>query len=49
MKLLVDKHSEVYLNSILLETLKDYNIEYNIIRYLFLFIKLSYFIYTNYL
>ena len=29
---LKDKHSGIYLNSVLLETLKEYNIKYNITR-----------------
>jgi hypothetical protein len=36
MKDLSDVHSGVYINKVLLEALKDYNIEYNIIRYLIL-------------
>jgi hypothetical protein len=39
MKDLLDVYSRVYMNKALLEALKDYNIEYNIIRYLiFIFI-----------
>jgi hypothetical protein len=37
MKDLSDKHSGVYMNSVLLEALKHYNIEYNINRYLVFF------------
>jgi hypothetical protein len=36
MKPLTKKHSGVYMKDVLLETLRDYNIEYNITRYLFL-------------
>jgi hypothetical protein len=32
MKDLKDKHSGLYLKEVLLDTLKDYNIEYNITR-----------------
>lgn len=32
MKDLKDKHSDLYLNKVLLETLREYNIEYNITR-----------------
>jgi len=32
MKDLSDAHSGAYMNTVLLEALKDYNIEYNIIR-----------------
>ena len=32
MRDLKDKHSSVYLNEVLLESLKDFNIEYNITR-----------------
>jgi hypothetical protein len=32
MKDLSDIHSSAYMNSVLLETLKEYNIEYNITR-----------------
>ena len=35
MKDLKDKHSRAYLLEVLLETLKDYNIEFNITRYVF--------------
>ena len=38
MKDLKDKHSRAYLLEVLLETLKDYNIEFNITRYVFPFI-----------
>ena len=36
MKDLKERHSGLYLNEVLLETLRDYNIEYNIARYLLL-------------
>jgi len=35
MKPLIEKHSGVYMQEVLLETLRDYNIEYNITRYLY--------------
>ena len=35
---LLDVHLGVYINKVLLKALKEYNIEYNIIRYLFLFL-----------
>jgi len=36
---LKDIYSGKYINKVLLETLKDFNIEYNIIRYVFIFKK----------
>lgn len=45
MKDLKERHSGLYLNEVLLETLRDYNIEYNITRYLLLtLLKKNYFI-----
>jgi hypothetical protein len=38
MKDLKNKHSGAYMFSVLLETLKQYDIEYNITRYLFFII-----------
>ena len=38
MKDLSDVHSGVYMNKVLLEALEQYNIEYNIMRYLILFL-----------
>ena len=34
-----DIYSGKYINEVLLETLKDFNIEYNIIKYIFIFKK----------
>jgi hypothetical protein len=42
MKDLKDIHSGIYMNLVLLEALKDYNIEYNITRYVIIFYKKIY-------
>jgi len=36
---LKDIYSKKYINKVLLETLKDFNIKYNIIKYIFIFKK----------
>jgi hypothetical protein len=38
MKSLSDIHSRSYMNKVLLEALIDFNIEYNIIKYIFIII-----------
>ncbi len=42
MKPLIKKHSSVYIKEVLLETLQDYDIEYNIIRYINVFYIIIY-------
>jgi hypothetical protein len=36
---LKDIYSGKYINEVLLETLKDFNIKYNIIRYIYIYLK----------
>jgi hypothetical protein len=40
MRELSDIHSGIYMNSVLLETLKEFDIEYNIIRYVIFYLNI---------